>query len=248
MFKVYRDIFQKRGHLYHQAMTLYPKARTEEFHLVARMADVKMGDIVCDVPSGGGYLRHFVDQAGSVLHVETSEVFADLCRGNGAADVLLGAMEKIPVKTGSVDNVISLAALHHVEEKERFYSEAHRVLKAGATLTIADVPARSAVSEFLEGFVNEHNTMGHKGIYLNGKAYEEIAHCGFLIMESRRIPFHWEFGSPQAMGLFCQMLFGIDLADSAEVVGGIRKHLDYCIERDTCRMNWELLFIKARKR
>jgi cyclopropane fatty-acyl-phospholipid synthase-like methyltransferase len=103
MFKAYRDIFQKRGHLYHQVMTLHPRARAEEFHHVVRMADMKDGDIICDVPSGGGYLRHFVDQTVSVIHIETSEVFADLCRANGAINVLLATLEDIPIETGSVD-------------------------------------------------------------------------------------------------------------------------------------------------
>jgi cyclopropane fatty-acyl-phospholipid synthase-like methyltransferase len=247
MFPAYRDIFQKRGHLYHQAMTLHPQARTEEFHHVLRMADLKDGEIVCDAPSGGGYLRNFVDRTVSLLHIETSEVFADLCRGNGASNVLLAMLEDIPLETGCVDKVISLASLHHLDEKEQFFTEAYRILKQGGTLTIADVRAQSAVSEFLDGFVNEHNTMGHKGNYIHAKTQEELTHSGFMIMESSLIPFLWEFDSPQAMGRFCQMLFGIDKADSSQVIEGIRKHVGYSVERNACHMNWELLFIQAEK-
>jgi SAM-dependent methyltransferase len=247
MFTAYRDIFQQRGHLYHQAMTLYPQARAEEFHHVLRMADTKDGDVVCDVPSGGGYMRSFVDRTVSLLHIETSKVFTDLCRDTGASNVLLATLEDIPAKTGSVDKVISLAALHHVDEKKRFFTEAYRILRQGGTLTIADVRAQSAVSEFLDGFVNEHNTMGHKGNYIHARTHEEIAGCGFMTMVPSLIPFHWEFDSPQAMGRFCQLLFGIDQADSAQVVEGIRKHVGYSVEGNACRMNWELLFIKGEK-
>jgi len=247
MFSGYREIFKKRGHLYHQAMTLYPSARAEEFLHIVRMADMKDGDIVCDIPSGGGYLRNFVDRTASFLHIETSEVFADLCRDNGASNVLLGTLGNIPLTTASVDVVISLAALHHIDEKDRFFYESHRILRQGGTLTIADVRAGSAVSEFLDGFVNEHNTMGHKGNYIHADTQEEIERCGFTVKESSLIPFHWEFDSPQAMGKFCQLLFGIDKADVAQVVEGIRKHLGYSAESNACRMNWELLFIKARK-
>jgi len=247
MFSAYRAIFQKRGHLYHQAMTVYPHTRAEEFHHIVRVADMKDGDIVCDIPSGGGYLRNFVDRTTSLLHIETSEVFADLCRDNGASNVLLGTLGNIPLTTASVDVVISLAALHHIDEKDRFFYESHRILRQGGTLTIADVRAGSAVSEFLDGFVNEHNTMGHKGNYIHADTQEEIERCGFTVKESSLIPFHWEFDSPQAMGKFCQLLFGIDKADVAQVVEGIRKHLGYSAESNACRMNWELLFIKARK-
>ncbi len=247
MFSGYRDIFKKRGHLYHQAMTLYPSARAEEFLHIVRIAGIKDGDIVCDIPSGGGYLRHFVDRTTALCHIETSEVFADLCRANGGLHVLLATLEDIPVETGAVDNIISLAALHHVDEKERFFSEAYRMLKKGGTLSIADVQAGSAVSEFLDGFVNEHNTMGHKGNYIHAETQDEIERCGFTVRESSLIPFHWEFDSPQAMGRFSQLLFGIDKADSAQVVEGIRTHVGYDLDSNACRMNWELLFINAKK-
>jgi cyclopropane fatty-acyl-phospholipid synthase-like methyltransferase len=248
MFEAYRDIFQKRGHLYHQAMTLYPQARTEEFHHVVRVAGIKDGDIVCDVPSGGGYLRNFVDRTVSFFHIETSAVFADLCRVNGVSNVLLATLEDIPIETGSVDKVISLAALHHVDERELFFAETYRILRQEGTFTVADVQAQSAVSKFLDGFVNDHNTMGHQGNYIHAKTQEEFAQSGFTIMEVSLIPFHWKFDSHQVMGKFCQMLFGIDKADSAQIVEGIRKHLGYSVEGNVCRMNWELLFIKAKKR
>ncbi len=247
MYSGYRDIFKKRGHLYHQAMTLYPSARAEEFLHIVRMADMKDGDIACDIPSGGGYLRHFVDRTTALCHIETSEVFADLCRANGALHVLLSTLEDIPVETGAVDKIISLAALHHVDEKNQFFSEAYRMLRKGGTLTIADVQAGSAVSEFLDGFVNEHNTMGHKGNYIHAETQDEIERSGFTVRESSLIPFHWEFDSPQAMGRFSQLLFGMDKAESAQVVEGIRKHVGYDLDSNACRMNWELLFINAKK-
>jgi cyclopropane fatty-acyl-phospholipid synthase-like methyltransferase len=247
MFSEYRAIFKKRGHLYHQAMTLYPSARAEEFLHIVRMADMKDGDIVCDIPSGGGYLRHFVDRTMTLCHIETSEVFADLCRANGAVHVLLSSLENIPVESGEVDKIISLAALHHVDEKNRFFSEAYRMLRKGGTLTIADVQAGSAVSEFLDGFVNEHNTMGHKGIYIHAQTTDEIEQTGFKILESSPIKFHWNFDSSQTMGRFCRLLFGIDQADLTQVVEGIKKYVGYAVKNNVCCMNWELLFIKARK-
>lgn len=247
MFSGYRDIFKKRGHLYHQAMTLYPSARAEEFLHITRVAAMKDGDIVCDIPSGGGYLRNYIDRTASLLHIETSEVFAEFCRANGAVHVLLSTLEDIPVESGAVDKIISLAALHHLDEKERFFSEAYRMLRKGGTLTIADVQARSAVSEFLDGFVNEYNTMGHQGNYIHAETQDEIERSGFTVRESSLIPFHWQFDFPQAMGRFCRLLFGIDKADLTQVVEGIRKHVGYAVENNVCRMNWELLFINAKK-
>lgn len=247
MFSTYREIFKKRGHLYHQAMTMYPQARAEEFDHTVRMANMKDDDAVCDIPSGGGYLSQFVNPTVSFIHAETSDVFAKLCKWNGAANVFLGTLENIPLESDSVDKIISLAALHHVDEKERFFSEAYRVLRKGGTATIADVQAQSAPSEFLDGFVHEHNTMGHQGQYIHGRTPEKIAQNGFTILETSLIPFHWAFDSLQAMGQFCHLLFGIDKANPTQVIEGIRKHVGYVVENNICRMSWELLFINAQK-
>jgi SAM-dependent methyltransferase len=247
MFTSYGDIFEQRGRLYHQAMRLHPLARAEEFQHVIRMAEVKEGDVLCDVPSGGGYLKAFLKRPTAIIHIETSTVFGHICRDNGAADVRLGRFDAIPLGDGSVDKVICLASLHHVEEKRRFFSEAHRILREGGCLTIADVRAGSAVSAFLDGFVNAFNTMGHRGDYIDPRTCADVIQCGFAVTESLSIPFHWRFDSRQAMGRFCQLLFGIDLADTAQVIEGIRQHVGFSDDGHDCRMNWELFFIKASK-
>ncbi len=247
MFAQYQDIFKIRGHLYHQAMALCPQTRAQEFDNVIRKADVTTEDVVCDIPSGGGYLRHYLEPPASLIHIESSEVFANLCRANGADQVLLGSLEHIPLRTGIVDKIISLAALHHVRDKEGFCSEAFRVLKKGGTVTIADVQSHTNPSEFLDGFVHNHNSIGHQGLYIDRTTSHAIAKKGFRIMESTVIPFHWVFASLETMGRFCQLLFGIDKATPEQIVEGIRKHVGYDIEHDQCRMNWELLCISAKK-
>ncbi len=248
MFTTYEDIFEQRGRSYHDAMTRYPSARDEEFRHVLDMADVQPGDVVCDIPSGGGYLAQFVGRSVSVFHVETSRVFTDLCRDNGIPDALLGRFDAIPLNTASMDKAISLAALHHVEEKDRFFREAHRVLRENGTLVIADVRAGSAVSEFLDGFVGTHNSMGHRGYYIHPGTAAHIERCHFAVVESIAIPFRWHFESPEAMGLFCRLLFGIDRANTEQVIDGLRRHVGYSIDPEGCHLNWELLFIKASKR
>lgn len=247
MFASYGDIFEQRGRLYHQAMTLCPLARAEEFHHVLRLADVKQGDILCDVPSGGGYLKQFLKARAAIRHIETSKVFADICRDNGVPDVRLGRFDAIPLDDVSVDKVVCLASLHHVEDKPGFFVEAHRVLREGGSLVVADVRAGSAVSDFLDVFVNAHNAMGHRGRYIDSRTCDDVTRCGFAVTESLSIPFHWRFDSPLAMGRFCRLLFGIDLADTQQVIEGIRQHLGYSFDGHGCRLNWELFLIKASK-
>ncbi len=56
MFEAYESIFSRRGQAYHRAMQLVPSARRNEFSAALEQVDLRRGDVVCDVPSGGGYL------------------------------------------------------------------------------------------------------------------------------------------------------------------------------------------------
>ena len=80
----YRDIFELRGRLYHQAMREHPDARINEFQSVINEADIAPGMTVVDVPSGGAYLSSYLEEV-ELFGLETSETFAQL--GN----------EKIPI-------------------------------------------------------------------------------------------------------------------------------------------------------
>src|SRR3954470_22553532 len=77
MFDTYKDIFNARGAAYHQGMLEQPRAREQEFASILRHAKPRDGQVLCDMPSGGGYLRHFVDADVTFICVETSKAFAD---------------------------------------------------------------------------------------------------------------------------------------------------------------------------
>src|SRR3954470_15523064 len=78
MFDTYKDIFNARGAAYHQGMLEQPRAREQEFAAILRHAQPRDGQVLCDMPSGGGYLRHFLGGAAvTLLCVETSKAFAD---------------------------------------------------------------------------------------------------------------------------------------------------------------------------
>lgn len=71
----YPDLFNKRGDSYHRAMRDQPKARSSEFQLAVDKARVSRDQIVCDVPSGGGYLVPHLDTNTRVICVEYSRQF-----------------------------------------------------------------------------------------------------------------------------------------------------------------------------
>jgi SAM-dependent methyltransferase len=244
----YGEIFEQRGHLYDRAMTASPHARDEEFTRVVAWADLRDGQVVCDVPSGPGDLGRYVDAAVTLIHVEASVAFARRCRARGSGSVLLGALESIPLAARSVDRVISLAALHHVADKRGVFREACRILKPGGVLCVADACSDSPVAEFLNGFVDAHSSLGHRGVFIGEATAGEIEESGLAVERSARVRFPWRFASRDEMAAFVQPLFGLDRATPALALAGIERHLGTRMEAEQCCLEWELRFIRAVKR
>jgi SAM-dependent methyltransferase len=247
MFSTYREIFAARGDRYHRAMTLFPHARQEEFRLVSELAEVEQEHLVCDLPSGGGYLKDFLPATAKILHVETSEVFTKLCRLNGRSNVFFSALDRLPFQRDTVDRVISLGALHHVEDKLGVFRECHRILRQGGMLCIADVWAGSSVADFLDGFVNDHNSLGHKGLYIDAGTAGQLRKSGFTIGRHSMATFPWEFDSIGAMTEFVQLLFGVDRASEADIIRSIDKYLGCGAGRVRPSMTWQLYLLQAVK-
>lgn len=249
MFETYTDIFNERGKLYHQAMMEYPLARQKEFELVVDMLDLSPGLVLCDVPSGGGYLENFINTPNLKLYsVETSAEFAastdSLCDNT---TILCSTISSIPLENAVLDRVLSLAGLHHVDQQSSFYCEAHRILKDDGILVLADVWAGSGVDRFLNGFVDQHSSMGHKGDFLTEKTLKELEASGFRILSNQKQAYTWQFSSAEAMAQYCKKLFGINQAELSTILQGIEINLGYEVTEAGCFMNWELYFVKAAK-
>ena len=140
MFSTYKEIFTQRADSYHQAMADVPGARNEEFYWASKLLDVQNDHVVADMPSGGGYFRNHV-QADNVryLFLETSKEFAKRCPHTTNCQTVLCNFDDLTIDDESVDRLVCLAALHHVENKQKAFKEFYRVLKNKAKIVIADV-------------------------------------------------------------------------------------------------------------
>jgi SAM-dependent methyltransferase len=247
VFDNYKDIFNARGAAYHQAMIEQPFAREQEFRTMLRLAHPADDQVIVDMPSGGGYLRHFIDADTDVtlLCVETSQAFADRVPRTARVRPILSELHDVPVDGGSVDTVVSMAGLHHVADRPAVFAEMRRLLKPAGRACIADVTAGSRVATFRNGFVNRHSGMGHHGHFIDVTVRSELTRAGFHITSDVMEQYHWTFPTEQSLARFCKLMFGLDRADEQQTLDGIREHVGYDYVDGVWRMNWELTFLEA---
>ncbi len=242
----YQAIFQNRGEIYHQAMLNCPFARQTEFENMISLADIKDGHRVCDVPSGGGYIQNFVSRKIDLICVDSSFQFIQN-KNSPNLKKILGSLESLPLKGSSLDRVLSLAGLHHFDDKLKIFQEILRVLRPGGKFCIADVSEFSSTAEFLNVFVDKHNSMGHKGVFFDDSTKEQLNSLGFKLFEAKCKKFFWKFSSLEMMTDFCRNLFGIDKIDNKGILKGIDHYLGVFRSNGSYCMNWELMYLAGIK-
>lgn len=234
----YQDIFDLRGRLYHQAMQKYPDARINEFQSVLREADIKAGMKIVDVPSGGSYLSRYLNDA-DIIGLETSQTFAQMA-GEMTRNVLLFDNKRFPLQDASVDRVLSIAGLHHVEDKRALFTEMRRILKPGGRIVVADVAGDSVVRRFLDDFVGRYCETGHAGWYFGAGTHAELRDAGLDVVDEKRLNYLWCAPDMGQLADFCRLLFGMVNADTSTVAKGIRDYLGTLETEGYTGLNWQL--------
>lgn len=234
----YRDIFELRGRLYHQAMREFPDARASEFLSIIREAGITPGMTVVDVPSGGAYLSRYLDNV-ELVGLETSQTFAQLATAR-TSNVLLYKDNRFPLKDACADRALSIAGLHHVRDKCGVFSEMRRILKPGGRVLVADVAADSFVRSFLDDFVGNYCETGHSGWYFDAGTRAELHDAGLNIISEKRLDYLWCAPDMSRLATFCKLLFGMVHAETGTVADGISDYLGIRESGDQVGLNWQL--------
>lgn len=113
------------------------------------IADIKEGEIVIDLGSGGGFdcflASEKVGPKGYVIGVDMTPEMVGKSRLLSTkhmyqnVDFRLGEIENLPVANNTADVIISNCVINLSPKKQRVYDEACRVLKKGGRVAITDV-------------------------------------------------------------------------------------------------------------
>lgn len=238
MFDTYAEIFAQRGAAYHRAMAECPRARDAEFHAVLEPLRGRENGLLCDIPSGGGYLAEHLQRGMRYIGVDPSDDFIDACPPG--LERIKADVTNVPLADGSVDTIVSLAALHHEPDLAAVFREMRRLIRDGGRVVIADAAVDTPIAAFLNGFVDEHNPMGHDGHFLDARTAGLLEDAGFIIAEDRLVPMPWQFDGLAEAGAFCRQLFWMPDLSADEVAAAMDREIGFDLVEGRPHLRWEL--------
>ena len=112
--------------------------------LIVTYGLVALGSRVLDVGCGTGLILQTLHKYAEPIGLDFSPLSLDYCQQRGLKRLIRGNVKNLPVKSESLDCVIALDILEHVDDDERMLEEIMRTLKPGGWLVLT-VPAHPSL-------------------------------------------------------------------------------------------------------
>jgi len=237
----YEEIFEQNGASYHHAMQTWPNVRDEEFAAALSHLDLSAAGKILDVPAGGGYLKRYLPASWKYLGRDFSGGFDD----NHNLVVKCSEID-LGVPTSSFDVVICLAAMHHVENKEAFFQAVKTVLKPDGLFLIGDIVKGSNEAEFLNGFVDEWNHLGHEGDFIDAKRDTNLLKANGFDSTYNCHEYYWNFDDEQQAIDYFRHLFTLNKSPADDQLAAVIDRLGTTTTSSSFHIRWSLGFIEAR--
>lgn len=160
--------------------------------VIARSLELQATDVVLDVGGGtGGVSARLRDRVRTVLVIEPSEPLTR--RGHErrpGIDFAVGDGRRLPIRDASVDRILLIEVLHHVEEADIVLGEALRVLKPGGSILVEESEFHGPLGRarlwleraFLEGAWPRSRQELLGRLSARGLRGEVLEHEGFVIV------------------------------------------------------------------
>lgn len=250
----YIKSFTNRAHSYSNAVELYNDVLYEEFMTAINHLQLKKGDILLNVFAGGIPIDKYINPELNITYLAF-----DMQKDFIVDSIQEFTYDKIPLQSNSINKIICLASLHHlnIHERDILYSEFYRILTSGGMLVIGDVICNSSQARWLNEFVDTYNSNGHRGLFFTEKDSQLIEKNGFNVDVTIN-KYNWNFKDETCLLDFFRLLFGLDLCgDDEELLHSIKKSLHPVLYRpdlsgsDDLRSNikipWKLIYFNCIK-
>lgn len=236
----YLKSFTNRAHSYSNAIEIYNNVLDEEFTTAIYNLHLKKDDVLLNVFAGGIPIDKYINN-----ELDVKYLAFDMHKDFIGDSVQQFSFDKIPLQSNSVNKIICLATLHHLNTDERnmLYKEFYRVLIPNGCLVIADVIDNSPQAKWLNEFVDKYNSNGHKASFFTKDDSKLIQQNGFKV-DININKYNWNFKDEQCLLNFCRLLFGLDLCnDDNLLLNSIKKYLHYI----DGKIQWQLIYFNCTK-
>lgn len=236
----YLTSFTNRAHSYSNAIELYNNVLDEEIITAINNLQLKKDDVLLNVFAGGIPIDKYINKELNIKYLAF-----DMHKDFIVDSIQKFTFDKIPLESNSVNKIICLATLHHLNIYERniLYNEFYRVLLPDGMLVIADVICNSPQAKWLNEFVDKYNTNGHKGLFFTANDSKLIEKNGFnvdIYIEN----YNWNFQDEKNLLHFCRLLFGLNLCNDDDILlKSIKKYLHYI----DGKIPWKLIYFNCIK-
>jgi len=160
---------------------------TAQFKLkMLELCPLSDGDTVLDVGCGNGRLINSLKQKNLIkaYGIDISSQMINECRERYRnIDFQVSNGERLPFNDNSFDTVIICCVLHHLNNPQGFFLEAHRVLKTGGTLIVGE-PCFPAIARlFTDWIISPLLKAGDNKLFSHQRLKRFFVENGFSITQ-----------------------------------------------------------------